>query len=120
MRSDFKEVNLRAQWKWNFRKSQSLIFSAEAFNVFNWDNIELAGATVQNYCAAPVPADCGFGAPTNPNFLQLVDQNPASVARKQDQHFPLDLAHLDKIIKATRKVKGITDVARRERITTGE
>jgi GTP pyrophosphokinase len=31
-----------------------------------------------------------------------------------------NLAHLEKIIKATRKVKGITDVARRERITTGE
>src|SRR3954470_5990120 len=31
-----------------------------------------------------------------------------------------NLVHLEKIIKATRKVKGITDVARRERITTGE
>jgi GTP pyrophosphokinase len=31
-----------------------------------------------------------------------------------------NLAHLEKIMKATRKVKGITDVARRERITTGE
>jgi GTP diphosphokinase / guanosine-3',5'-bis(diphosphate) 3'-diphosphatase len=31
-----------------------------------------------------------------------------------------NLAHLEKIIKATRKVKGITDVARRERITAGE
>ena len=31
-----------------------------------------------------------------------------------------NLAHLEKIIKATRKVKGITDVARRERITTAE
>jgi hypothetical protein len=79
----FKEVNLRVQWKWNIRGSQSLILSAEAFNVFNWDNIELAGTTVQNYCAAPVPADCGFGAPTNPNFLQLVDQNPASSRRGQ-------------------------------------
>ena len=31
-----------------------------------------------------------------------------------------NLAHLEKIIKATRKVKGITDVARREHITTAE
>jgi GTP pyrophosphokinase len=31
-----------------------------------------------------------------------------------------NLAHLEKIIKATRKVKGITEVARRERITTAE
>ena len=31
-----------------------------------------------------------------------------------------NLAHLEKIIKATRKVKSITDVARRERITAGD
>jgi len=29
-----------------------------------------------------------------------------------------NLAHLQKIIKATRRVKGITEVARRERIST--
>lgn len=29
-----------------------------------------------------------------------------------------NLAHLEKIMRATRKVKGITDVARRERLTT--
>jgi hypothetical protein len=74
----YKNVNLRLQWKLDLKNSRKLILSAEAFNVFNWDNIELNGATVQNYCAAPVPLDCGFGAPTNPNFLQLVDQNPAS------------------------------------------
>jgi len=31
-----------------------------------------------------------------------------------------NLAHLEKIIKATRRVKGITDVARREHITAGD
>src|SRR5207237_10611028 len=31
-----------------------------------------------------------------------------------------NLAHLEQIIKAARKVKGITDVARRERITAGQ
>jgi hypothetical protein len=79
----FKEVNLRLQWKWNIHDRQNLIFSAEAFNIFNWDNIELTGTTVQNYCAAPVPLDCGFGAPTNPNFLQIIDQNPTSTRRGQ-------------------------------------
>jgi hypothetical protein len=74
----FKEVNLRLQWKWNFHNTQTIIIAADAFNVFNWDNIELAGTAVQNYCSAPVPLDCGFGAPTNPNFLQIVDQNPTS------------------------------------------
>jgi len=81
--TSFKEVNLRLQWKWNVHNTQSLVFSAEAFNVFNWDNIELAGTTVQNYCSAPVPLDCGFGPPTNPNFLQLTDHNPTSTRQGQ-------------------------------------
>jgi hypothetical protein len=79
----FKEVNLRLQWKWNIHNNQSLILSADAFNVFNWDNIELAGSTVQNYCAGTAPNDCGFGPPTNPNFLQTIDQNPTSTRRGQ-------------------------------------
>jgi GTP pyrophosphokinase len=29
-----------------------------------------------------------------------------------------NLAHLQKIVRATRRIKGITDVARRERLTT--
>jgi hypothetical protein len=76
--TSFKEVNLRLQWKWAIGAARSLTLTAEVFNVFNWDNIELSGTTVQNYCSAPVPLDCGFGAPTNPNFLQLYDQNPSS------------------------------------------
>jgi len=73
-----KFLNLRVQWKLDLKNSRKLIFSAEAFNVFNWDNIELAGTTVTNYCAAPVPLDCGFSAPTNPNFLSLTDNVPTS------------------------------------------
>jgi hypothetical protein len=57
--------------------------SLEAFNVFNLENIEYGGSTVQNYCspippATTAPLDCGFGAPTNPNFLSLVDRAPGS------------------------------------------
>jgi Carboxypeptidase regulatory-like domain len=74
----FKEVNFRAQYKYSFAGDNTVMFTFEVFNVFNWDNIELAGTTVTNYCAAPVPADCGFGSPTNPNFLQLYDQVPTS------------------------------------------
>jgi hypothetical protein len=55
-----------------------VLFTFEAFNLFNWDNIELSGTQVTNYCAAPITSDCGFGAPTNPNFLQLTDQVPTS------------------------------------------
>ena len=73
-----KFLNLRVQWKLGLKNDRRLIFSAEAFNVFNWDNIELAGTTVTNYCAAPVPLSCGFDAPSNPNFLSLTDNVPTS------------------------------------------
>jgi hypothetical protein len=35
---------------------------------------------VTNYCGRNVPADCGFDAPSNPNFLQIIDRDPASDA----------------------------------------
>ena len=73
-----KDVNLRAQWKFDFNGTRRVIFSFEAFNLFNWDNIELSGTPVTNYCAAPIASDCGFGAATNPNFLSLTDENPTS------------------------------------------
>jgi hypothetical protein len=73
-----KEVNLRAQWGLNFLADKRVLFTFEAFNLFNWDNIELSGTQVTNYCAAPITSDCGFGAPTNPNFLQLSDRIPTS------------------------------------------
>ena len=59
------------------------MFTFEAFNLFNWDNIELSGTPVTNYCAGTIASDCGFGAPTNPNFLSLTDQNPTSTRRGQ-------------------------------------
>lgn len=77
----FKEVNLRVQWGANMQNGMELLLTAELFNVFNWDNIQLAGTTVTNYCAGTAPADCGFGPPTNPNFLSLTDNNPASATR---------------------------------------
>ena len=46
-----------------------MMVTADFFNIFNWENIQLAGTAVTNYCAGTAPADCGFGAPTNPNFL---------------------------------------------------
>jgi hypothetical protein len=73
-----KDVNLRAQWKFDFNSTKRVILSFEAFNLFNWDNIELNTTTVTNYCAAPITSDCGFGAPTNPNFLSLTEKIPTS------------------------------------------
>jgi len=74
----FKEVNLRVQYAVNFSEGRRLLLTAELFNMFNWDNIQLSGNAVTNYCSGTAPADCGFGAPTNPNFLSLRDNNPAS------------------------------------------
>jgi hypothetical protein len=79
----FKRLDVRLQWKLDLKNDRKLIFAADVFNVFNWENISLSGSAVTNYCATPVPADCGFGAPTNPNFLQLVDQSPTSTRRGQ-------------------------------------
>jgi hypothetical protein len=50
----------------------------DVFNLFNAAGIQYAGSEVTNYCARPVPASCGFDPPSNPNFLQLVDRDPAS------------------------------------------
>ena len=74
----FKDVTFRLQWGLEFAGARKLMLTAEIFNLFNWDNIQLAGATVTNYCAGTAPLDCGFGAATNPNFLSLIDNNPAS------------------------------------------
>ena len=49
----------------------------DVFNLFNVAGIQYAGSEVSNYCATPA-ATCGFAGPSNPNFLQLVDRNPAS------------------------------------------
>lgn len=74
----------RALYNWDFRVQKRfnlpgdgprLTLSMEIFNVLNLDNIELAGAAVTNFCSTPLPNNCGFLAPTNPNFLQLRDRN---------------------------------------------
>ena len=74
----YKNVDFRVQKRFTISEQHRVTLSAEVFNIFNIMNIELGGSTVQNYCSSPVPLDCGFGAPTNPNFLQLIDQNLAS------------------------------------------
>ena len=72
------DVNLRLQKGIPLGQTRKLFLSAEFFNVFNFDNLEYAGSAVTNYCAAPVPQNCGFDGPTNLNFLSLTDNNPSS------------------------------------------
>ena len=74
----FKEVNLRVNWALKLGGTRQLMLTGEVFNLFNWDNIQLGGVAVTNYCAGTAPADCGFGPPTNPNFLSLTDNIPTS------------------------------------------
>jgi len=69
----FTEVNFRTQWGPRFGGDNRVLVTFEVFNLFDADNIRLSGATVTNYCAGTAPADCGFGPPTNPNFLQVKD-----------------------------------------------
>jgi hypothetical protein len=71
----FKEVNFRAQWGPRFGVDNRVMVTFDVFNVFNADNIRLSGTTVTNYCAGTAPDDCGFGPPTNPNFLKVKDAN---------------------------------------------
>lgn len=70
-------IDLRGQKRFNLGETRRVIFSVEAFNILNLENIELAGTAVTNYCASAT-ATCGFLAPTNPNFLSLRDNNPTS------------------------------------------
>ncbi len=72
-----KDLNLRIQKNFKFRDKQKIVLTAEAFNLFNIANIQLGGSQVTNYCATSA-SNCGFTAPTNVNFLQTLDQNPAS------------------------------------------
>ncbi len=78
-----KDFNVRAQKSFKLGDRQKVVLTADVYNVFNFDNIQYSGSQVTNYCATPAPLDCGFGAPTNLNFLQLREQNPASARNGQ-------------------------------------
>jgi hypothetical protein len=67
-------VDLRMQKGFRFTDKARLTFSAEMFNLFNFDNVQYAGQTTQ-FCTGAILSDCGFGASArNPLFLQL--RNP--------------------------------------------
>ena len=70
--------DMRVQKRFTLGENRRLIFSAEFFNIFNLENIELAGSQVTNFCSNTADLTCGFKGPTNPNFLSLIDNNPAS------------------------------------------
>jgi outer membrane receptor for ferrienterochelin and colicin len=73
-----KDIDVRLQKRFNLGEDARLVLSAEVFNIFGIDNIELAGTAVTNFCASTTDVSCGLNGPTNINFLQVRDQNPAS------------------------------------------
>jgi Carboxypeptidase regulatory-like domain len=70
--------DVRVQKRIQLGENRRLVFSGEFFNIFNLQNIELAGSQVTNFCSNTADPKCGFTGPTNPSFLSLIDNNPAS------------------------------------------
>jgi len=67
----------------DFAESKRLVFTVDIFNLLNLQNVQIAGSASTNFCAPIAPAtsiaaNCGFLGATNPNFLQIIDRNPAS------------------------------------------
>ena len=72
-------IDVRGSKRFEITEGMRLVFTVDIFNVFNLQNIQLAG-TSTTFCAPKPPAtsvsaDCGFVGPTNPNWLQVRDQN---------------------------------------------
>ncbi len=69
-------VDLRLQRDFVFGEKYRLSPSIEAFNLFNFENVQLSGTTVTNYGNPGVNERTGeVLAPSNPNFLRLRDDN---------------------------------------------
>lgn len=69
----FYTVDMRVQKRFGFGENRGLTFSAEFFNLFNFQNSLYAGP--QNTYCTPSAVGCGFGPPTNVNFRKLKDAN---------------------------------------------
>jgi len=70
-------VDVHGAKRFTFAENKRLVFTVDIFNLFNTQNIQLSGSAVTNLCS-PTSASCGFAGVTNPNFLQVIDRNPAS------------------------------------------
>ena len=78
----FKDVNFRAQWRLELRDRQ-LVFSADVLQ-----HLQLGQHRVRRVGSAELlrghrPRRWRVQCPTNPNFLSLIDQNPASATNGQ-------------------------------------
>ncbi|MFY9573489.1 MAG: carboxypeptidase regulatory-like domain-containing protein, partial [Blastocatellia bacterium] len=67
----------------DFAENKRLVFTVDVFNILNIQNVQIAGSASTNFCAPPagstvIAPNCGFLGPTNANFLQTIDRNPAS------------------------------------------
>ena len=68
----FKDVNFRGQWGLALQRQRPRhLHRGRVQRVQLGQHRARRVGTVQNYCAGTAPDDCGFGPPTNPNFLSL-------------------------------------------------
>ena len=71
------DIDLRVQKSFTFGETRRLSFSAEFFNVLNRSNLQFSGSATTNFCAVS-NARCGLDGITNPNFAQIIQQNPTA------------------------------------------
>lgn len=74
----FYGVDVHGSKRFNITEGKQLVVSVDVFNILNLQNIQLAGTSTTFCSGSPVPANCGFLGPTNPNWLQVRDQNITS------------------------------------------
>ncbi len=73
-----KDIDMRIQKRFKFGERVGLVASAEFFNIFGFDNIELSGSQVTNFCSGGDARRCGLDGQTNPNFLSVTERTPGS------------------------------------------
>ena len=66
------------QWSFELPPTSACCSTFEAFNLFNWDNIELAGTPVTNYCAAPIAGRLRFRRADQSELPVADDKIPTS------------------------------------------
>ncbi len=71
------DTDMRVQKSFHLQESKRIILTAEFFNLFNVQNIQLAGTTVTQFCTTNSDIfGCGLsGLPTNQNFRRVRENN---------------------------------------------
>jgi outer membrane receptor for ferrienterochelin and colicin len=74
------DVDIRAQKRFTFGESRSVVFSGEIFNILDRTNMQIAQSTASGsptlYCTSGALSRCGLDGISNPNFLQIREMRP--------------------------------------------